>query len=69
MPGQWSSSIHNHAKFWILRENDTSNNYVLMKKPANFPGNGQALEYFAATSQEDASTKGLELAKKHGLIS
>jgi len=65
---RWNLIIHNADKFWIIREEGTSSEYVLMKKPIGLFGNGHPIEYYKAANKEEAIDKGLKIAEKHGLL-
>jgi hypothetical protein len=71
MNAEWSKLIsHDNSEiFWIIKKNDLSNEYAILKKPSgNVLSNRKFLEMFTAESDNDAIKKGNALAPKYDLL-
>jgi len=64
---KWNLVIHNADDFWIIKEEGTASQYVVMKKPVGLFGDGQPIKYYQAIYNEQAIEKGLIIAKEHNL--
>ncbi|WP_041284981.1 hypothetical protein [Desulfoscipio gibsoniae] len=63
---QWNKVIHSGNKYWIIREGHSSD-YIIMAKPAHLFDNGHPVDHYHAMSNEEAISRGVELAQRHGL--
>ncbi len=68
MPDKWNLIIYNGDKFWIIKEEGTASEYVVMKKPIGLFGNGHPIKHYKAANNEEAIEKGLIIAKENGLL-
>ncbi|AGL03916.1 hypothetical protein [Desulfoscipio gibsoniae] len=60
--------IYTAEKFWIMKDEEKYLEYVVMERPVDLLDNGKPIEYFSANDNDEAIKKGLEIAKKHGLL-
>lgn len=68
MTAEWSTTIDSQREYFILKRDDSSNEYIFLRKPYRGQGREKVMEIFTAESDQEAKEFGANLANKYGLL-